>query len=76
MKKLPDSSVVRELQRVKKASQSLPPAGGKEIHFLSGRVPDRKYLSGCKCAIYTPRAYKSCARQTAILLSKKGKALF
>ena len=60
-------------------------------HFLSGRtpgwsllplrgnsppVPDRKYNSGCKCAICTPRAYKSCARQTAILLSKKGKALF
>ena len=45
-------------------------------HFLSGRVPDRKYNSGCKCAICTPRAHKSCARQTAILLSKKGKALF
>ena len=60
-------------------------------HFLSGRtpgwsllplrgnsppVPDRKYLSGCKCAICTPRAYKSCVRQTAILLSTKGKALF
>ena len=60
-------------------------------HFLSGRtpgwsllplrgnsppVPDRKYNSGCKCAICTPKAYKSCARQTAILLSKKGKALF
>ena len=34
MKKLPDSSVVRELQRVKKASQSLPPAGGKEILII------------------------------------------
>ena len=45
-------------------------------HFLSGRVPDRKYNSGCKCAICTPKAYKSCTRQTAILLSKKGKALF
>ena len=60
-------------------------------HFLSGRtpgwsllplrrnsppVPDRKYNSGCKCAICTPKAYKSCAQQTAILLSKKGKALF
>ena len=34
MKKLPDSSVVRELQRVKKASQSLPPAGGKGILII------------------------------------------
>ena len=34
MKKLPDSSVVRELQRVKKASKSLPPAGGKGILIL------------------------------------------
>ena len=45
-------------------------------HFLSGRVPGRKYNSGCKCAICTLKAYKSCAQQTAILLSKKGKALF
>ena len=57
-------------------------------HFLSGRtpgwsllplrgnsppVPDRKYNSGCKCAICTAKAYKSCARQTAILLSKRAK---
>ena len=45
-------------------------------HFLSGRVPDRKYNSGCKCAICTPKAYKSCARQTAILLSKRAKPFF
>ena len=45
-------------------------------HFLSGRVPDRKYNSGCKCAICTPLAYKSCARQTAILLSKRAKPFF
>ena len=36
----------------------------------------RRRLLARSCAICTPRAYKSCARQTAILLSKKGKALF
>ena len=36
----------------------------------------RRRLLARSCAICTPRAYKSWARQTAILLSKKGKALF
>ena len=26
----------------------------KSNHFLSGRVPDRKYISGCKCASCSP----------------------
>ena len=99
-------------QRVKKASQSLPPAGGKgiliifcqgapqgglscpfgAIHLLyltenttqaASLAPQRcaernrrRRLLARSCAICTPKAYKSCARQTAILLSKKGKALF
>ena len=102
----------REIQRVKKASQSLPPAGGKgiliifcrgapqgglscpfgAIHLLyltentyqaASLAPQRcaernrrRRLLARSCAICTPKAYKSCARQTAILLSKKGKALF
>ncbi len=45
-------------------------------HFWSGRVPDQKYFSGCKCGICSPAANKLCARQTARLLPKKGFALF
>ena len=99
-------------QRDIKASQSLPPAGGKGILIISCRgapqgglscpfgaihllyltentyqaaslAPQRcaernrqRRLLARSCAICTPLAYKSCARQTAILLSKKGKALF
>ena len=84
-------------QRVKKASQSLPPAGGKGILIIFCRgvyltenttqaaslAPQRcaernrrRRLLARSCAICTSKAYKSCARQTAILLSKKGKALF
>ncbi len=57
----------------KKASQSLPPAGGKkfESHFLSLHVRERKYFSVCKCGICPPPAGKLCAQQTASLLSKK-----
>ena len=42
-------------------------------YFLSGRVPDRKYNSGCKCASCPLTADKTCAQQTAILLSKMAK---
>ena len=34
-------------------------------HFLPGRVPGRKYISGCKCGICSPMANKLCAQQTA-----------
>ena len=46
-----------------------------KLNYLAALI-DVLSLSDHKCAICTPRAYKSCARQTAILLSKKGKALF
>ena len=36
-----------------------------QIHFRPGRVPGRKYLSGCKCGICSPWANKLCAQQTA-----------
>ena len=40
-------------------------------HFLSGRVPDRKYFSGCKCASCAPPAHKACAQQTAKVCRKQ-----
>ena len=109
---LENEGILYVFQRVKKASQSLPPAGGKgiliifcrgapqgglscpfgAIHLLyltenttqaASLAPQRcaernrrRRLLARSCAICTPKAYKSCARQTAILLSKKGKALF
>ena len=45
-------------------------------HFPSGRVPDGKYISGCKCGICTPKAYKLCAQQTAKTGEKPRKGLF
>ena len=109
---LENEGILYVFQRVKKASQSLPPAGGKgiliifcrgapqgglscpfgAIHLLyltenttqaASLAPQRcaernrrRRLLARSCAICTPKAYKSCARQAAILLSKKGKALF
>ena len=62
----------------KKASQSLPPAGGKkfESHFLSRHVRERKYFSVCQCGICPPLAGKLCAQQTASLLSEKNTGFF
>ena len=73
IKTTPPGSSTGGVQHVKKASQSLPPAGGKKIfnHFLSRHVRERKYFSGCKCGICPPSAGKLCAQQTAILLSEK-----
>ena len=45
-------------------------------HFASGRVPDAKYISGCKCGICTPKAYKLCAQQTAKNWRKAPKGIF
>ena len=53
-----------------------PQAAKKSDHFPPGRVPGGKYLTGCKCASCPPKADKECARQTAILLSKKAVGLF
>ena len=43
----------------------------KSNHFLSGRVPDRKYISGCKCA-----PTRACARQTAKVCRKSPLGVF
>ena len=44
-------------QIVEKASQSSPPQRRiKSNHFLSGRVPDRKYFTPRKCASCAPSA--------------------
>ena len=66
------------LNAVVKASQRLPPAGGKSIviRFLRRRVRRKKHFSVCKCGICSLSANKLCAQQTASLLSKKGAALF
>ena len=45
-------------------------------HFRSGRVPDRKYISGCKCASCAPIAHKECAQQTAKNCRKAPKGFF
>ena len=62
----------------KKASQSLPPTGGKkfESHFLSRHVRERKYFSVCQCGICPPWAGKLCAQQTVSLLSEKTTVFF
>ena len=72
IKTTPPGNSTGGVQHIKKASQSLPPAGGKKIfnHFLSRHVRERKYFSGCKCGICPPSAGKLCAQQTASLLSK------
>ena len=53
-----------------------PQAAKKENHFLSRHVRERKYLSGCQCAICASTAHKLCAQQTAILLSEKTGGFF
>ena len=45
-------------------------------HLVSGRVPDAKYFSGCKCGICLPPADKLCAQQTAKKLVEKAEGLF
>ena len=44
------------IEIVQKASQSLPPAGGKSnaIRFLRRRVRRKKHFSVCKCGICSP----------------------
>ena len=61
------------LNAVVKASQRLPPAGGKSIviRFLRRRVRRKKHFSVCKCGICSLSANKLCARQTAIFYQKK-----
>ena len=51
---------------------------GKEIriHFLSGRVPDRKFFSGCKCASCAPMAHNECAQQTVNFCRKAPQGIF
>ena len=55
-----------------KASQSLPPAGGKKNsnHFSPRHVRGEKYLSGCQCGIFS-LATKLCAQQTANPFGRK-----
>ena len=45
-------------------------------HFVSGRVPDTKYFSGCKCTSCAPTAHKECAQQTAKNWRKRPQAFF
>jgi hypothetical protein len=64
-------------QTVEKASQSfLREQKIKFKYFLSGRVPDRKYFSGCKCGICLPQADKLCTQQTAKNWRKSPKGFF
>ena len=46
------------------------------IHFLPGRVPGRKYFSGCKCGICSPAANKLCAQQPAKPCQKAPQGFF
>ena len=64
--------------RLSKKPRSVCHNSGKsgQNHFLSGRVPDRKYLSGCKCGICTLKAYRLCAQQTAKNWRKSPKVFF
>ena len=60
-----------------KASQSSPPQRRRDQnHFLPGRVPGRKHISGCKCGICPHKADKLCAQQTASLCRKSPKGFF
>ena len=53
-------------QTVEKASQNFPHQRKTKLeHFASGRVPDAKYISGCKCGICLLLADKLCTQQTA-----------
>ena len=45
-------------------------------HFLSGHVPDRKYISGCKCGFRFPTENEICAQQTAKSWRKSPKGFF
>ena len=45
-------------------------------HFLSGRVPDRKYLSGCKCAICTPGRTNRARGRLQSFCQKRAKPFF
>ena len=63
-------------RRVKNASQSLPPAGGKKSKsFFTATCAWGKYLSDCKCGIL-PLTAKLCAQQAASLLSEKPGGFF
>jgi len=60
-----------------KASQNLCNSKNKiKKHFVPGRVPGAKYLTGCKCGIFTPIAKKLCAQQTAKTGGKARKGFF
>ena len=43
---------------------------GLPVKFLPGRVPGRKYFSGCKCRICPSEEDKLCAQQTAKMAEK------
>ena len=45
-------------------------------HFLSGRVPDRKYNSGCKCAICTPGRTNRARGRLQSFCQKRAKPFF
>ena len=68
---MPSFRLSKKLRRIFRASEKRNPE-----HFPSGRVPDGKYISGCKCGICTPRAYKLCAQQTAKKLAEKPVGVF
>ncbi len=55
-----------------KSLAEFAPIGANKIsiHFRPGRVPGRKYFSGCQCGSCAPMAHKECAQQTAKELSK------
>ena len=60
-----------------KASQSLPPAGGKKFQIIFHRdMCVGKNTSQAASVEFLRPAQKLCAQQTAILLSKKSKGFF
>ena len=68
-----------ESQRRNKKSLAEFADGSRQIkssHFPSGRVPDGKYISGCKCASCSPTANNSCAQQTAKVCRKSPQGVF
>ena len=67
----PHPRLLKKLRRIFRVSekQSLK-------HFVSGRVPDTKYFSGCKCTSCAPTAHKECAQQTAKNWRKRPQAFF
>ena len=67
----------QSLQTEEKASQNfLRSKKQSQNHFASGRVPDAKYASGCKCGIWSLTANKFCAQQTAKICRKAPKGIF